>query len=666
MQSRTGILLSLVLGALLLFAPPGELAASESPFPEYHCLQSNIDFWVQVYSKYPSTIGLVHDRDDLNLVYGTIDMLPEDAPNAWKINKRRQKKARDRYRAILKKLATSAAPQTGKEKRILALFGSKPSAERLREASKNLRIQRGQKDRFAAGLVRSGCYLEEMKKIFRDAGLPADLAFLPHVESSFNYEAYSKFGAAGIWQFTLGTGKRYLTIDYSIDERRDPIRATHAAARYLQENYKLLGSWPLAITAYNHGETGMMRAKNEKGSYERIFQEYEKGCFRFASRNFYSEFLAARKIARNPEKYFGSLALENPKKTKTIALKGFLSLADALALFQIDKEVLHNLNPALRQPVFKGQKYIPAGYNLRLPSGISQGTEIAEIPASLYKEAQKRSMFYTVGRGDTAGRIAARNRVSLQELILANNLNRRATIFLGQNLRIPGVGEVEQGKSKAEVGSASARPPILLTASLSKTKPDEATANSPEEAGKAVPIESPDDSKVAQDVAPAVEVAAAPTDQPGSDNTQLAIIRTFHKGGVLYGTIKVAPEETIGHYAEWLKLSSSEIRKANRKKYGVPIQTDQELVLPLSKVTQQDFEEKRIEFHREIEEDFFAAYHVADVTEYQIQKGDTIWKICYEKLDLPLWLLKKYNASLDFNSLKPNQKLLVPELDTPG
>ena len=115
-----------------------------------------------------------------------------------------------------------------------------------------------------------------------------------------------------------------------------------------------------------------------------------------------------------------------------------------------------------------------------------------------------------------------------------------------------------------------------------------------------------------------------------------------------------------------MKLSSSEIRKANRKKYGVPIQTDQELIIPLSKVSQGDFEEKRIEYHREIEEDFFAAYQVADFIEYHIQKGDTIWKICYEKLDLPLWLLKKYNESLDFNSLKPNQKLLVPQLTTEG
>ncbi len=86
------------------------------------------------------------------------------------------------------------------------------------------------------------------------------------------------------------------------------------------------------------------------------------------------------------------------------------------------------------------------------------------------------------------------------------------------------------------------------------------------------------------------------------------------------------------------------------------------MVIPLSQVSRSEFEEKRLEFHREIEEDFFAAYHISDVTEYRVQKGDTIWELCYEKLDLPIWLLKKYNTSLDFNSLRPNQKLQVPQL----
>ncbi len=102
--------------------------------------------------------------------------------------------------------------------------------------------------------------------------------------------AYSKFGAAGIWQFTRSTGRRYMEVGYVLDERRDPIRATHAAAQLLKENYEKLGSWPLAITAYNHGAAGMARARQKHGDYPAIFKSYRSRTFKFASRNFYSEF----------------------------------------------------------------------------------------------------------------------------------------------------------------------------------------------------------------------------------------------------------------------------------------------------------------------------------------------------------------------------------------
>ena len=90
-------------------------------------------------------------------------------------------------------------------------------------------------------------------------GLPTELAALPHVESSFNTYAYSKVGAAGMWQFMRGTGRRFLRIDAAVDERLDPYRSTEAAASFLEQNYIVLGSWPLALTAYNHGAGGMKR-----------------------------------------------------------------------------------------------------------------------------------------------------------------------------------------------------------------------------------------------------------------------------------------------------------------------------------------------------------------------------------------------------------------------
>ena len=124
---------------------------------------------------------------------------------------------------------------------------------------------------------------------------------LLRVESSFNPRAFSKAGAAGLWQFTRGTGSDYLAVNALIDERYDPYAATDAAARLLKDNYKALGSWPLALTAYNYGRAGMLRAVRNHGSYEGIFTSYEGGSFKFAARNFYSEFIAAARVAKRLE-----------------------------------------------------------------------------------------------------------------------------------------------------------------------------------------------------------------------------------------------------------------------------------------------------------------------------------------------------------------------------
>jgi membrane-bound lytic murein transglycosylase D len=139
------------------------------------------------------------------------------------------------------------------------------------------------------------------------------------VESSFNPKAYSKAGAAGIWQFTRSTGKKFMKVGRGVDERRDPIRSSKAAAQLLEQNYRILRSWPLAITAYNHGISGLSKARKTKGSEEAIFSDYSTRRFQFASRNFYSEFLATRHVANNYAHYFGlteeSLSTTEPGST---------------------------------------------------------------------------------------------------------------------------------------------------------------------------------------------------------------------------------------------------------------------------------------------------------------------------------------------------------------
>ncbi|MCL1979594.1 MAG: lytic transglycosylase domain-containing protein, partial [Proteobacteria bacterium] len=230
-----------------------------------------------------------------------------------------------------------------------------------------IRLQLGQSDRFYEGVLRSGKYLAQFKQMFVSQGLPPQLAYLPHVESSFNLKAGSKAGAAGLWQFTRSTGKEYMTINELVDERYDPYIATQAAAQMLKGNYEQLKTWPLALTAYNHGRAGMLRAVREVGSYENIFRSYDQGAFKFASRNFYSEFLAAVRVATrlgsNPR-----LPFERPEKTRVVRLTQDMPVNQLWTLYGVSADNFSRLNPAILSPVLKGEQAVPQGYLVRLPA----------------------------------------------------------------------------------------------------------------------------------------------------------------------------------------------------------------------------------------------------------------------------------------------------------
>jgi membrane-bound lytic murein transglycosylase D len=181
----------------------------------------------------------------------------------------------------------------------------KPVNTVLAGASERLRSQRGTRERFKRGLEISGRYDLQFRKIFRDAGLPEDLAYLPHVESSFQLTAKSSAGAVGLWQFTNAAAKTFIPGHDKRDQRYDPFVSANGAARYLSYAYGKLGDWPAAVTSYNHGIGGMKRAQNTVGNdFNRIVDNYDGPAFGFASRNYYAQFLAAREIAANPHQYF--------------------------------------------------------------------------------------------------------------------------------------------------------------------------------------------------------------------------------------------------------------------------------------------------------------------------------------------------------------------------
>jgi membrane-bound lytic murein transglycosylase D len=276
---------------------------------------------------------------------------------------------RARYRSALERLADED-PEPGPDaERIRQLFAEEGSPERFRQALEGIRFQLGQTDRFRAGLVRAGAWSDHIANVLAARGLPAEIAALPHVESSFDPTAYSKVGAAGLWQFMPATGRSYLRVDDAVDERMDPFRATEAAAQLLEYNHRLLGSWPLALTAYNHGAAGMRRARDAMGTDDivTLIRQYQGPGFGFASRNFYPSFLAALEIDRKPEAYFGPLVRQAAATFPEVEMPVATGIALLLRALEVPRGRLRALNPALLSPVWSGKRPVPQGYRLRLP-----------------------------------------------------------------------------------------------------------------------------------------------------------------------------------------------------------------------------------------------------------------------------------------------------------
>jgi membrane-bound lytic murein transglycosylase D len=386
----------------LAFAPGNTQAqikpGTEDPFPLLPGLESTVEFWKKIFTEYSRSQLVYFDPFDMSRIYEVVDV-GEDSRTDDYIN--------------------------GERQRIAAVNGV--DIERIK-------AQRGIKERTAAGLKRSGRHIAQMQQIFRDRGLPVELTYLPVVESSYDINAQSNAGALGMWQFMRATGRQYMRVDRSIDERRDPIESTRAAALFLQQAYDTLGSWPLAITAYNFGPGGMTRAVTaiESDNLVELIGQYNHPYWGFAPKNFYAEFLAAVEIGKNVNQYFPELLLDSPIAIKEIELKSSVSLLALAKSTGLTQDQLLGWNPALSAQT----RSVPAGYRVKVPVD-STMQPVIEVARRQPEEQPSQMVRHQVKRGETLFQIARRYGASVDRILKMNGMGKTHRLQAGTTLLIP-------------------------------------------------------------------------------------------------------------------------------------------------------------------------------------------------------------------------------------
>lgn len=287
--------------------PAPEVLKHEFPVPE--ALESAVEFWVRLFTVHSSDRVVIHDRENMDVVWQVLE-LPKDESGA--VDEIAAvpvaRAAMDELRQRLLRLEQTLTPIDDDDRVLFALVGG--DVDRLVGAAQRLRAQRGVADKFRDGARRARLWFEDMVRILGVEGVPPQFVVLPFVESMYNPFARSSVGALGLWQLMPATARSLgLKVGNPADERLDVHKATRAAGKMLRQNFRMLGTWPLAVTAYNHGPNGVRRAVREVGSTDLtiLIEQYDRLTWGFASKNFYAEFLAAIRVFSEHEPDFANL-----------------------------------------------------------------------------------------------------------------------------------------------------------------------------------------------------------------------------------------------------------------------------------------------------------------------------------------------------------------------
>ncbi len=336
-------------------------------------------FWFRIYTEFDSNKKIIHDALHPHIILDVIDISPilaKPAKAQWLNVEKANKMVKNRIQEVRRQLMSLArkpkhkmtAEELGWYSQFETIQGNKRRI--IERAAQSLRVQTGQKDFYQKALYTSGFYLKGIEETFIRKKMPRELARLPFVESSFVIGATSKVGAAGIWQIMPGVGRKFLTINDQIDERRNPWKSTETAARLLKENHLILHKkWGLALTAYNHGPGGVRRAIEATGSKDiaKIVRQFRSKNFDFASANFYTCFLAAMLAEKYSDKLWPEFNRGDSMPVDYIVLKKPTRVKKLMELVDLDKSLFLRFNPELDKAL-KYNLTIPKGHRLMIPS----------------------------------------------------------------------------------------------------------------------------------------------------------------------------------------------------------------------------------------------------------------------------------------------------------
>ncbi|HEX7126929.1 MAG TPA: transglycosylase SLT domain-containing protein [Thermodesulfobacteriota bacterium] len=659
------------LAACLLAPRPAAAAVSRAAqlFPIPSEIRPAVTFWIDVFARYTSDQTIIHDNERLDVVYGVLDFseLARSPLSDWQRRSTRanaEELEKERIRNLLRDIARHAdRPErlTAEQRRIFELFsddGGRVPAARFLDAVDRVRAQTGQKDRFVAGLRVASRYLPEIEQVFVQEGVPIELTRLPFVESMFDLDARSSAGASGVWQFIRSTGRQYLRIDHLVDERNDPILAARAAARLLADNHAALKSWPLAITAYNHGKYGMLRAVAEIGSRDigRIVREYRGPAFGFASRNFYAEFLAALHVERNATRYFGSIEREEPYLYDLVAMPGRTTVSDLARRAKVDLATIRALNPGLTERALRGRHALPKGYAIRVPAdrrarlvaakfrvrpgwrpraAVAAATApVVEPPALRAAAIGSTATPRAVARTEAAPRAepptppAPRLDPEIYRAQLMAAEEEALALFLagGGDAASPDDGE-------PAAGALAARPPEASGDRLLDAAVEAAEANA------TAPVAGAGDDGLVQPgsrVQPAVSSAGEP------------IFHTVVRGG-----------ETVWRLAAWSEEPIDAFRARNGLAPDQVLRVGRSVSVSAARVDPETFEARRRAYHEELRARAERTLDVVGTRPHRLEAGETPWRLA-ETNGIPFWLLEQANEGRDLSAVRVGDTLLVP------